>query len=111
MPSRPAVHSLATGAPRHDDEVTEARRRQGRRQYRTNSKEWRAIREQQLRRQPLCEDCLDEGRTEAADTVDHRDGNSWNNATSNLRSLCRSCHSSKTARHDGGFGNRIDRKE
>lgn len=25
----------------------------------------------------------------------------------NLRGLCRHCHSSETARFDGGFGNRI----
>ncbi|MGA6536930.1 HNH endonuclease signature motif containing protein [Stenotrophomonas sp. NPDC101269] len=47
-----------------------------------------------------------EGRTTAASHVDHRDGDSRNNDLSNLQGLCRPCHSAKTAREDGGFGNR-----
>ncbi|MEW6383526.1 MAG: HNH endonuclease [Pseudomonadota bacterium] len=37
--------------------------------------------------------------------VDHIDGDPNNNATTNLQTLCVSCHSRKTAREDGGFGN------
>ncbi len=65
---------------------------------------WRNdIRPAQLRRHPLCETCT---TATPASEVDHRDGNPWNNDPSNLASLCESCHSRKTATHDGGFGNR-----
>ncbi len=36
--------------------------------------------------------------------MDHIDGDDSNNASSNLQSLCHACHSSKTARENGGFG-------
>lgn len=61
---------------------------------------WRRTRAMFLRRYPLCEDCLFEGRTEAATEVHHitakRDGGS--NEFSNLMALCRSHHSKRTAR-------------
>jgi 5-methylcytosine-specific restriction protein A len=44
-----------------------------------------------------------------ATEVDHVDGNSQNNLFANLRSLCKPCHSAKTARENGSFGNQ--RKE
>lgn len=67
---------------------------------------WRdRIRPQQLRKQPLCEDCLERHRVVAATQVDHIDADPTNNHSDNLRSLCTSCHSRKTARHDGAFGN------
>lgn len=39
--------------------------------------------------------------------VDHRDGDASNNPPddSNYWTLCKSCHSKKTARENGGFGN------
>lgn len=37
--------------------------------------------------------------------VDHIDGDNSNNEEWNLQALCLSCHSRKTATHDGGFGN------
>lgn len=37
--------------------------------------------------------------------VDHIDGDNTNHEEWNLQALCHSCHSRKTARHDGGFGN------
>jgi len=78
--------------------------RQATRQYATNSPIWRRIRRQQLQRQPLCEDCSTSARPVPANTVDHKDGDSWNNEQSNLQSLCHSCHSSKTVQQDGGLG-------
>lgn len=60
---------------------------------------WRdQIRPAQLRREPLCRFCLEDGRTEAAAEVDHIDGDPWNNREDNLRSLCKPCHTGRTSR-------------
>ena len=82
--------------------------RQARRQYATNSAEWRRIRERVLVRDLYtCQRCqrLVGGKGEAH--VDHIDGDSSNNPDdgSNWQTLCVSCHSEKTATEDGGFGN------
>nr|WP_197408087.1 MULTISPECIES: HNH endonuclease signature motif containing protein [unclassified Guyparkeria] len=50
-------------------------------------------------------DCEKRGRVTPASVVDHIDGNAHNNEPGNLAALCASCHSRKTARQDGGFGN------
>jgi 5-methylcytosine-specific restriction enzyme A len=42
----------------------------------------------------------------ASEHTDHIDGDRTNWERWNLQALCRPCHSSKTARHDGGFGNK-----
>ena len=71
---------------------------------------WRdGIRPAKLRQDPLCADHLDKGRSVAASEVDHVDGDPANNAPENLRSLCKPCHSAKTARHDGSFGRKLRR--
>jgi len=69
---------------------------------------WRKIRAAHLRRNPLCVECLREGRSVAATDVDHvvalaRGGT---HDGKNLQSLCHAHHSSKTAREDGRFGRR-----
>lgn len=70
---------------------------------------WRRIRNAHLRCNPICADPygLHVGITVLAVHVDHiislRHGGS--SASGNLQSLCASCHSRKTAREDGGFGN------
>ena len=59
---------------------------------------------------PLCAECKHTGRIRPAAEVDHKiphqgdwvlfiDRKNW-------QALCRSCHSKKTAKKDGGFGNR-----
>src|SRR6516225_10296582 len=59
------------------------------------SRRWRKRRAHQLRVQPLCEQCLANGRTVPADTVDHIEAHGgdvnkfW---LGRLRSLCRPCH-------------------
>lgn len=86
--------------------IAEAGRRKPgeRRVYDTRA--WRdRIRPAQLRDKPLCEECETAGLVVAATDVDHIDGNPRNNWATNLRSLCHPCHSRKTARQDGGFGN------
>lgn len=52
--------------------------------------------------------CAWPGCSALATDLDHRDGDPSNNPRdgSNWQGLCRSHHSRKTARHDGGFGNK-----
>ena len=103
MPTAPARHDTGTGAERHSTESIDDKKRQDRRQYRTNSTTWRKIRAHQLAIEPLCRICGGEGITKVANTVDHIDGDSWNNKN-NFQSLCEPCHNRKTALEDGGFG-------
>lgn len=70
---------------------------------------WRKARLTFLAREPLCRACAKRGRTTAATEVDHEIPHKGDQAlfwdTSNWQPLCNSCHSAKTAREDGGFGN------
>ena len=63
---------------------------------------WQRIRKAHLKKHPTCVDCGNR-----ATEVDHAIplANGGTNDESNLRSRCKSCHSRKTARLDGGFGN------
>lgn len=70
---------------------------------------WKKRREAFLRENPLCVECLKRGLYVPATDVDHivpHKGDmekfwDWDN----LQALCHECHSRKTAREDGGFGN------
>lgn len=70
---------------------------------------WRKARKAYLAEHPLCAECARQGRDELASVVDHvqphRGDSSLFWDQSNWQPLCRSCHSRKTAKHDGGFGN------
>lgn len=67
---------------------------------------WRRASRAYLAQNPLCRACQ-----RLAECVDHRtpcEGSSplfWD--SKNWQALCRRCHSVKTAREDGGFGNRV----
>ncbi|WP_441635126.1 HNH endonuclease signature motif containing protein [Cupriavidus sp. YAF13] len=89
------------------DNTARAKARQSKRALPTNSTAWRRIREGVLRRDPLCAECKKRHRVTAATVVDHIDGDSTNDDPSNHQGLCASCHSAKTARQDGGFGNKV----
>ncbi len=67
---------------------------------------WEKVRRMHLRREPLCRACRAEDRLQPAVEVDHIVplGKGGTGTTENLQSLCKSCHSKKTAREDGGFG-------
>ena len=62
---------------------------------------WRKLRAQVLAEEPLCCDCLEQGRTEPSTDCDHIDGNPGNNERSNLAGRCHACHSTKTAADHG----------
>jgi 5-methylcytosine-specific restriction protein A len=85
-------------------EIDATRPSAARRGYDAN---WRKIRLAHLRREPTCRFCAARGLVSAATDVDHvvalADGGT--HADSNLRSLCHSCHSARTAR-DQAFGHR-----
>lgn len=61
-------------------------------------KKWRGIRARHIARNPVCP-C-----GKIATEVDHVDGDIANNVSTNLQSYCKSCHSKKTVRCDGGLG-------
>lgn len=99
MPVSPPTHRRPVKQKVHG----QVHNRQATRALNTNSKTWKAIRRRILARDLyLCRECGKYG-----DQVDHVDGDSHNNRESNLQTLCRRCHSSKTARetwHAGGEG-------
>lgn len=85
---------------------------------------WQSARHAYLGRHPLCVECQRENRLTAATVVDHirphrlaealKDGSQsairsaqslfWDQ--DNWQALCKTHHDAKTAREDGGFGNR-----
>lgn len=70
---------------------------------------WQQARKGWLAKHPLCIHCQARGHVVVATDVDHivpHKGDMalfWDRA--NWQSLCGPCHSTKTAREDGGFGN------
>ena len=73
--------------------------REGRQKF-YHSREWRALREYKLSKNPICEVCDDNGYIEGATCVDHKidikDDPNLRLEYSNLTSMCWSCHSRKT---------------
>lgn len=65
-------------------------------------KRWASVRRLKLSEQPLCEDCLGEGRTEPASEVHHKakvsEQPELRLAVDNLMSLCKAHHSRRTAK-------------
>lgn len=71
---------------------------------------WRKAREEFLKANPLCEECLKEARVKAAIVIDHITPHRgdmelfWD--VGNWQSLCKMHHDMKTAKEDGAFGNK-----
>lgn len=63
---------------------------------------WQKVRSQKLALDPLCQDCICKGRSTAAVDVHHNlkvsDRPDLRLDLENLRSLCKSCHSIRTAK-------------
>ena len=70
---------------------------------------WQKLRDRFIRQHPYCEECFRKGKLVMATDVDHiiphRGDQRLLYDEANLQSLCHECHSRKTAREDGGFGN------
>lgn len=90
-----------SGAPRHERPRLTSRQR-------GYDARWDKARRLHLIDHPLCAHCLARGLTVPAREVDHivahkgDMGKFWDRA--NWQSLCKRCHSRKTAKEDGGFG-------
>ena len=106
MPTRPTRHS-PTGAATGRHQPPEPRGTSAQRGY---GYKWQQARAGYLAKHPLCVECERQGRVVAATDVDHiipHRGDMdlfWD--SSNWQPLCHPCHSAKTAREDGGLGNR-----
>jgi 5-methylcytosine-specific restriction enzyme A len=65
-----------------------------------NTQRWQRLRRHKLRAHPLCEACLQVGRIEPAEVVDHRTpikrGGDPFPELEQLASLCAGCHNGKT---------------
>lgn len=85
-------------------------RQRGTRTQRGYSNQWLAASKAFLTAHPMCAECEKQGRHTPATEVDHiipHKGDKvlfWNR--DNWQALCHRCHSAKTAREDGGYGNR-----
>ena len=97
------------------EHTADARKESDKRRTRSNTYDsrWRAASKAYLLTRPFCESdrcrALPPARRPWATEVDHVDGLGPGGPRgydeTNWRALCRSCHSSKTASSDGGFGN------
>jgi 5-methylcytosine-specific restriction protein A len=76
---------------------------------------WAKARAQHLHAHPLCVHCFSKNLITPATELDHivpHKGNMslfWD--VSNWQGLCKKCHSTKTAKEDGGFGRKIFKKD
>jgi len=74
---------------------------------------WQQYREIYLRRNPLCVECEKWGYLMPATVVDHINPHKgdmrkfWD--SNNHQALCSQCHNRKTAKEDGGYGNKIQK--
>jgi len=106
MPTKPPTHDPLHGLHLRLHTSEDLRANSNDRGYGRGHQRRRAI---VLAEHPLCAMCLAEGRVTAATVYDHivpiNAGGSAA-AMSNGQGLCAVCHSRKTAKEDGGFGNR-----
>ncbi len=100
MPYAPKTHRQTSAKVRE----SERRKQRGPRYY--DTARWKKLRRMVLRRDPICVLCNLNGFVVPSRHADHvlalEAGGT--NEMKNLRGLCPSCHSRKTALEDGGFG-------
>ena len=112
MPVRPPVHrpmGALSDAQRAAAKKAFDKKR-GTAAQRGYDSKWIELRNIVRAEEPLCRQCLAEGRITATQEIDHIIPHKGNRALfiarDNLQGLCKRHHSAKTAREDGGFGNR-----
>jgi len=76
---------------------------------------WNVARVLFLRKNPLCVECKKTGRVVAATVVDHVEPHRGNYQKfwdeMNWQPMCKPHHDAKTAKEDGGFGNKSAEKK
>jgi len=104
MPSRPPVHRPAGYKP-PEQRKREADKRRGNARQRGYDADWERARLVVLAEEPMCRFCAERGDATPAREVDHiipiADRPDLRLTRSNLRSLCRPCHSRRTVRDQG----------
>jgi 5-methylcytosine-specific restriction protein A len=107
----PGCRALVRGKPRCPDHTTLKDEQRGTSNERGYDATWRRLREQHLRRNRACVGVIEGQRRpcgEWATDVDHivsvRDAPERRLDPTNLRSLCHSCHSRRTALDQSGWG-------
>lgn len=110
-PKRPCAHAGCPALVEYgkcDEHRKQAEQRRGSAHERGYGKRWQAARAGWLREHPLCAEHERQGLIAAGNEVDHiiphRGDMTLFWQRSNWQTLCKACHSSKTAREDGGFG-------
>lgn len=80
--------------------------RMGQHKHIYNSKEWKALRDDHLAKNPLCKYCNDFGRVVAASVVNHIEPHRGDKALAfdpaNLESACETCHNVHSDAQDKG---------
>lgn len=116
MPTKPLKPCSVPGcgelcaAGKCDEHKRQAGQQRGSGKDRGWTPKWARFRKRYLDDNPNCLDCLDKDPPQwtPATDIDHVDGTGRNGPRAydltNLRPLCHSCHSKKTAKYDGGFG-------
>lgn len=109
MPWKPKSHRPA-GARSERERKRDYDRYRGSSSARGYNSVWRKIRNAKMKEQPLCEPCQVIGRTTLATEVDHITPHRGDWALffspKNLQSICKPCHSRKTATEDSRFASR-----
>ena len=97
-------HNIKRIGVKHDSargEDRTAKQRQDSRYMPTYSKRWKSIRNRYLANNPYCKHCLENGRHVVAVDLDHINGRAdraEDYTETNYQGLCKSCHSTKTAK-------------
>ena len=108
MPTLPPTHSTKVDGPTHRPREYTDKRGANARGY---NYRWQQARLRFLGKHPLCIHCLAEKpqrvvkATEVDHIVPHRGNDTLFWDVGNWQPLCKSHHSAKTARENGGFGN------
>ena len=104
MPTRPPVHRPRPYDPvqARKDQLAALDAKRGTSTKRGYDADWRRLRQQVLAEEPHCQFCREQGRITGARDIDHiipvREKPDLRLVRSNLRALCRPCHSARTAR-------------